>query len=182
MRGSVGGAVKITKWKCFNIHSFTQIHPSSLNSYKVLNVWTNKRYDEENSMIDTHAASAHSPNRTLLQMSATKSSHKNTSATSWYRMLLCVRAQPTCPCFLLSFCWCLSVFFFFFFFFLLTWSAVVKCDGLAFGAFPGCVTRCFTLTSRLHHAMSPFCLFLSYFSGMQRILGYVRPRRIIAVM
>ena len=39
-------------------------------------------------------------------------------------------------------------FFFFFFFFLLTWSAVVKCDGLAFGAFPGCVTRCFTLTSR----------------------------------
>ena len=31
---------------------------------------------------------------------------------------------------------------------LLTWSAVVKLDGLAFGAFPGCVTRCFTLTSR----------------------------------
>ena len=31
---------------------------------------------------------------------------------------------------------------------LLTWSAVVKCDGRAFGAFPGCVTRCFTLTSR----------------------------------
>ena len=31
---------------------------------------------------------------------------------------------------------------------LLTSSAVVKCDGLAFGAFPGCVTRCFTLTSR----------------------------------
>ena len=30
----------------------------------------------------------------------------------------------------------------------LTSSAVVKCDGLAFGAFPGCVTRCFTLTSR----------------------------------
>ena len=29
----------------------------------------------------------------------------------------------------------------------LTLSAVVKCDGLAFGAFPGCVTRCFTLTS-----------------------------------
>ena len=27
-------------------------------------------------------------------------------------------------------------------------SAVVKCDGLASGAFPGCVTRCFTLTSR----------------------------------
>ena len=31
---------------------------------------------------------------------------------------------------------------------LLTSSAIVKCDGLAFGAFPGCVTRCFTLTSR----------------------------------
>ena len=31
---------------------------------------------------------------------------------------------------------------------LLTSSAVVKCDGRAFGAFPGCVTRCFTLTSR----------------------------------
>ena len=31
---------------------------------------------------------------------------------------------------------------------LLTSSAIVKCDGLAFGAFPGCVTRCFTLKSR----------------------------------
>ena len=31
---------------------------------------------------------------------------------------------------------------------LLTSSADVKCDGRAFGAFPGCVTRCFTLTSR----------------------------------
>ena len=31
---------------------------------------------------------------------------------------------------------------------LLNASAVVNCDGLAFGAFPGCVTRCFTLTSR----------------------------------
>ena len=31
---------------------------------------------------------------------------------------------------------------------LLTASAVVKWDGLAFGAFPGCVTRCFTLTSQ----------------------------------
>ena len=31
---------------------------------------------------------------------------------------------------------------------LLTWSAVVKCDGLAFGAFPGYVPRCFTFTSR----------------------------------
>ena len=31
---------------------------------------------------------------------------------------------------------------------LLTSSAVVKWDGLAFGAFPGCVAKCFTLTSR----------------------------------
>ena len=31
---------------------------------------------------------------------------------------------------------------------LLTTSVLVKCDGLAFGSFPGCVTRCFTLTSR----------------------------------
>ena len=31
---------------------------------------------------------------------------------------------------------------------LLTASAVVKWDGLAFGAFPGCITRCFTVTSR----------------------------------
>ena len=31
---------------------------------------------------------------------------------------------------------------------LLTTSAVVKWDSLAFGAFPGCVTRCFTLTLR----------------------------------
>ena len=30
---------------------------------------------------------------------------------------------------------------------LLTTSAVVKWDGLAFGAFPGCVARCFTLMS-----------------------------------
>ena len=30
---------------------------------------------------------------------------------------------------------------------LLAASAVVKWDGRAFGAFPGCVTRCFTLTS-----------------------------------
>ena len=44
---------------------------------------------------------------------------------------------------------------------LLTWSAVVKWDGLAFGAFPGCVTRCFTLTF--------------FFSCVQRILGNVRP-------
>ena len=31
---------------------------------------------------------------------------------------------------------------------LLTSSAAVKCVGLAFGAVPGCVTRCFTLMSR----------------------------------
>ena len=33
----------------------------------------------------------------------------------------------------------------------------------------------------LRHAMSPFSLLLSSFSGTQRILGYVRPRRIVAV-
>ena len=33
----------------------------------------------------------------------------------------------------------------------------------------------------LHHAISPFSLFLSSFSGSQRILGYVRPRRIVEV-
>ena len=33
----------------------------------------------------------------------------------------------------------------------------------------------------LRYAMSPFSLFLSSFSGTQRILGYVRPRRIVAV-
>ena len=33
----------------------------------------------------------------------------------------------------------------------------------------------------LRHAMSPFSLFLSSFSGVQRILGYVRPRWIVAV-
>ena len=74
----------------------------------------------------------------------------------------------------------------------LTASAVVKYDGRAFGAFPGCVTRCFTPyimisaaqaheSDDLHHAMSPFSLFLSSFSGAQRILGYVRPRRTVAV-
>ena len=31
---------------------------------------------------------------------------------------------------------------------LLTSSVVVKCDSRAFGAFPGCVSRCFTLASR----------------------------------
>ena len=33
----------------------------------------------------------------------------------------------------------------------------------------------------LRHATSPFSLFLYSFSGAQRILGYVRPRRIVAV-
>ena len=33
----------------------------------------------------------------------------------------------------------------------------------------------------LRHMMSPFSLFLSYFSSVQRILGYVRPWRIVAV-
>ena len=33
----------------------------------------------------------------------------------------------------------------------------------------------------LHHPMSPFSLFLSAFSGAHIILGYVRPRRIVAV-
>ena len=33
----------------------------------------------------------------------------------------------------------------------------------------------------LRHATSPFSLFLSYFLGTQRILGYVGPRRIAAV-
>ena len=33
----------------------------------------------------------------------------------------------------------------------------------------------------LRHTMSPFSLFLSPFSGTQRILGYVRPRRVVAV-
>ena len=33
----------------------------------------------------------------------------------------------------------------------------------------------------LRHAMSPFSLFLSSFSGVQRILGYVRPRRIVVL-
>ena len=56
----------------------------------------------------------------------------------------------------------------------LTWSAVPKCDGLVFGAFPGWVTRCFTLTSQ-------FSLFLSSFLGTQRILGYERPPKIAAV-
>ena len=34
----------------------------------------------------------------------------------------------------------------------------------------------------LRHAMSPFSLFLSSFSGRRRLLGYVRPQRIVAVL
>ena len=79
---------------------------------------------------------------------------------------------------------------------LLTSSAVVKCDGLAFGAFPGCVTRCFTLTSRFlpprptkvtiyatrcRHFLFFFLLFLSSFAGAQRIVGYVRQQRMVVV-
>ena len=67
---------------------------------------------------------------------------------------------------------------------ILTSSAVVKCDGRAFGAFPGCVTRCFSLTSRflpLRPANVTIYAtrrrhFLSFF-----LLGHVRPRRIEAV-
>ena len=67
---------------------------------------------------------------------------------------------------------------------LLTVPAVVKCDSRAFGAFPGCVTRCFTLTSRflpLRPAKVTIYVFLSSFSGTQIILGYMRPWRIVAV-
>ena len=64
---------------------------------------------------------------------------------------------------------------------LLTTSTVVKWEGLAFGAFSGCVTRCFTLTSQClsprpakvmtyptwcHH----FCSFILLFSGTQKNL------------
>ena len=33
----------------------------------------------------------------------------------------------------------------------------------------------------LHHTVSPFSIFLSSFLGTQRILGYVRPQRTVAV-
>ena len=36
-------------------------------------------------------------------------------------------------------------------------------------------------SDNLRHAMSPFSPFLSSFLGMQRILGYVRPQRMVAV-
>ena len=73
-----------------------------------------------------------------------------------------------------------------------TVSSVVKWDGLVFGAFPGCITRCFTFTSQFltprptkvtiyATRMSPFSLFFSSFSVVQRMSGYVRPWRIVAV-
>ena len=49
------------------------------------------------------------------------------------------------------------------------------CINLTFRVFPGCVTRCFTLTN-----VYQFPFFLSTLSGVQRILGHVRPRRIVA--
>ena len=49
---------------------------------------------------------------------------------------------------------------------------LVKWDGLAFGAFPGCVTRCFTLTSQLLPTRpvkvtvyANFCLSFSFFGS-----------------
>ena len=72
-------------------------------------------------------------------------------------------------------------------------STVVKWDSLAFGAFSGCVTRCSRFypyvtisaaqtrkSDNLRHAMSLFSVFLSSFSGAQRILGYGNLRRIVA--
>ena len=69
-------------------------------------------------------------------------------------------------------------------------SVVVKWDSLAFGAFSWLCHQMFypyiTICAAqarddLCHAMSPFSLFLPHFSGKQRILGSVRPGRIIAV-
>ena len=70
-----------------------------------------------------------------------------------------------------------------------TLLTVVKCDSLAFGAFPGCITRCFTRMSwflpprpakvTIYATWCRHFLSFSYFSGAQRILGYVRPRRIV---
>ena len=65
---------------------------------------------------------------------------------------------------------------------LLTPSAVVKCDVLAFGALPGCVTRCFTLTSLFLPSGSAkvtiyatrcrhFLCFSSFFFGRAKNLG-----------
>ena len=48
--------------------------------------------------------------------------------------------------------------------------------------FPSTISSAQTRESDdLCHAMSPFSLFLSSFLGAQRILGYVRPRRIVVV-
>ena len=74
-----------------------------------------------------------------------------------------------------------------------TLSTFVKWDGLAFSAFAGCVTSCcpypyITIfaththeSDNLRHAMLPLLFFISSFSGVQNILGYGRPRRIVAV-
>ena len=75
---------------------------------------------------------------------------------------------------------------------LLTASAIIKWDGVAFGAFPGCVTRCFTLVSRFLPPRPSkvtiyatrcrrFLFFFLLFLGARRILGYVRPQRIVVV-
>ena len=61
---------------------------------------------------------------------------------------------------------------------LLSVSAVVKCDGLTLEHF--LVWSPDVLPLR-HDFCRPFSLFLSSFLGTQRILGYVRPRRKVAV-
>ena len=64
---------------------------------------------------------------------------------------------------------------------------------LVFGAFPGYVTRCFTFMSSQFLPPRPtkvtiyatqcrhFLSFFPSFSGAERILGYVRPRRMVAL-
>ena len=74
---------------------------------------------------------------------------------------------------------------------LLTTSAVVKCDGLwsiswmdhqMFYSYTTISAAQARESEDLHHAMSPFSLFsFFFFSGTQRILDYVRPRKIVAV-
>ena len=75
---------------------------------------------------------------------------------------------------------------------LLTTSAVFKCDGLTFGAFPGGVTRCFTLKSRFLPPRPTkvtiyatqcrhFLSFFRIFQCAKNLMWYVRPRRIVAV-
>ena len=65
-------------------------------------------------------------------------------------------------------------------------STVVKWDGQAFRAFPGCVTRCPHPypydTISTPRDVSIFCLsFFLSFSGAQRVFGYGRLRRTVAV-